>query len=183
MEITLTITDNGQGVNVQSSAGTPIAVGATPRPAQLPESWWSEARQIYIALQDALARNDISGVRAKENWIGGLLKAAVLIYPDLDHTELMTQVMVSIQPTGESWEGIGQIVREAPLPSDPTAGAGVRAEPVVRTSEPTRRVLVMGDLNELGPEPDDIDASELEVPEGFATGGVIEQDSLILFGE
>jgi hypothetical protein len=97
-----------------------------------------------------------------------MLKAAVLVYPDLDHTVLMTEIMISAPSSGSAWGGVGKLVKEPPLPSSANEGAGLMAEPVIRTGEPERRTILGGDLSELDDDEwESFDENEAPIPESI----------------
>jgi len=161
MQITLTITDDG--VQVAGAQPGQVALSSespAPLPTRLPESWWVEARTVFNNMQAAMARDDDMVQLATENWIKGMLKAAVLIMPDLDHNELMSEIMVTAPQPGENFEGIGKVVRHAPLPTEIQSEEELRAEPVIRTVEPTHVDLTNQSLDVLGPSPEEADDAE-----------------------
>ena len=109
MQINISISDDGQ-VDVNHGG----VVASTSVPTKLPESWWVEARTVFGNHQAAVARDDNYVKLCTDNWIGGMLKAAILIFPDLDHTELMREIMATTPQEGKDYAGIGRVVREAP---------------------------------------------------------------------
>ncbi len=156
MQIVINVNDDG--TTVSSTDGQQMSTAPASRPTALPESWWVEARQTYLNHTEAFARNDQRRADVTKQWLGGLLKAAVLIFPDLNHTELLSEVQMSIQPQGSSWEGMGEIVREAPTATELEEGVAPGAALLFTDREPTRVDLSRAtDLSALGDADYDVD--------------------------